>query len=313
MSLKNGPFVSVIIPTYNRANLLLEALKSVLKQTYQKFEIIVIDDNSSDHTSEIIKDLGDSRIRYYKLSKNQGAPAARNLGIERSRGDLIAFLDSDDRWVFNKLEEQIEIFSKDEKIGVVYTGIKVINYHFNKIIIPSKRGNLSNLLLTENYVGSTSSVMIKKVLLLEVGGFDLNFKSCQDWDLFIRLSQKADFDFVEEPLVLYYEHDGDRISTNTKSILDGYSKIQSKYSTLISNLSKKDLQHHYRNMGKQILITGILTQETELIKEGRTLIYKSIRVSLPEKKSILFFLYSLNNKRVLLSTYRLFKKMKTIR
>ncbi|MDN4495103.1 glycosyltransferase family 2 protein [Ureibacillus aquaedulcis] len=309
--MKNKPFVSVIIPTYNRANQVLEAIQSVLNQTYQDFEILVIDDNSSDNTSQIINDLKDPRIYYYKLSKNQGAPTARNIGIKKSKGDLIAFLDSDDQWVFNKLEKQIEIINNDNNIGLVYTGIKVINNQYEKVIKPCKRGDLSESLLKENYVGSTSSILVKKDLMIEAGGFDLTFKSCQDWDLFIKLSQKTEIDFVEQPLVLYFEHDGERISTNPKSVLDGYYKIQKKYSKLIGNLPKKDKQHHYLNIGKRILITGINTQDIQLLKQGRSQIYKSVKVFPLNSKSILFFLYSLSNKKILLSTYRVMKKIKT--
>ncbi len=110
-----NPTVSVIIPTYNRANLVSRAIKSVLNQTYQDFEIIVVDDCSEDNTEEIVKSFNDSRIRYIKHKKNKGGSAARNTGIKRARGKYIAFLDDDDEWLPSKLEKQIMLFEKLSK------------------------------------------------------------------------------------------------------------------------------------------------------------------------------------------------------
>lgn len=275
---KYSPFVSVIIPTYNRAQLLVKALQSVLNQTYQNFEILIIDDNSSDNTSEIINNFKDDRIKYFQLSKNQGAPAARNNGIKNAIGELIAFLDSDDQWLETKLEKQIELFNKDKNIGLVYTGIKTINNNFPIITLPQKRGDLSKAILIKNHVGTTSSVMVKKDLIDEVGGFDLTFTSCQDWDLFIRLSQKCEFDFVEEPLVLYFEHSGVRISTNSKSVVYGHLTIHKKHSKLIKRLSISEIQQHYLNIGKIFLKVGILLVDKYIFNKSKSLVYKFTKI-----------------------------------
>ena len=275
---KYSPFVSVIIPTYNRAQLLVKALQSVFNQTYQRFEILVVDDNSSDNTSEIINNFNDNRIKYFRLSENQGAPAARNIGLKNATGELIAFLDSDDQWLETKLEKQIEMFNKDTNIGLVYTGIKTINNNFTKITLPQKKGDLSKSILIKNYVGTTSSVMIKKDLIDEVGGFDLTFTSCQDWDLFIRLSQKCKFDFVKEPLVLYFEHSGARISTNSKSVVYGHLNIHKKYINLIKKLSISEIQKHYLNIGKIFMKVGILLVNRYILSKSKLLVYKFTKI-----------------------------------
>lgn len=107
---KNNPKVSVIIPTYNRAHLIGRAIKSVLNQTYKDFEIIIVDDGSTDKTEEVVKDFKDERVRYIRREKNKGGSAARNTGIKAARGEYIAFQDSDDEWLPEKLEKQMKAF-----------------------------------------------------------------------------------------------------------------------------------------------------------------------------------------------------------
>ncbi|GAH83893.1 unnamed protein product, partial [marine sediment metagenome] len=123
--------VSVIIPTYNRADMVGRAIQSVINQTYQDFEIIIIDDASTDNTREVAREFQEreKRIKYFKHEINKGGGAARNTGIKNSKGEYIAFLDSDDEWYPEKLEKQIEIFNKnDENLGVVYSGVFYIDF-----------------------------------------------------------------------------------------------------------------------------------------------------------------------------------------
>lgn len=312
MSEESRPLVSIVIPTYNRADLLLQAIQSVLTQTYEYFELLIVDDHSTDQTPHIVKNITDSRVHYIRLNKNQGAPAARNIGLKKAKGELIAFLDSDDQWDSTKLKKQVQIFNRNPAIGLVYTGLKILNNERNieTIVVPSKRGHITKYLLVQNCVGTTSSVLIKRDLLEDAGGFDLTFTSCQDWDLFIRLSLKTQFDYVREPLVIYYEHDGKRISTNSKSIINGYLKIHEKYNLLLKNLSKKEIQNHYVNIGKYILKAGILSQDMMIVKVGRSFLLKSVKIVPPQLKTILVLICSLNHKKVLLLLYRVFKKMK---
>jgi len=125
---EKNPTVSVIISTYNRAHLIGRAIQSVLNQTYQDFEVIVVDDGSTDNTEEIVKSFNDPRIRYIRHEKNKGAAAARNTGIKAARGKYIAFQDSDDEWLPEKLEKQMKVFENaPPEAGVVYTDMQRIN------------------------------------------------------------------------------------------------------------------------------------------------------------------------------------------
>jgi len=115
--------VSIVIPTYNRAGLLSRTIQSVLNQTYQDFEIIIVDDGSTDKTEEVVKSFNSKKIFYNRHEENKGANAARNTGIKASRGEYIAFQDSGDEWLPQKLERQMKVFENaSPEVGVVYTG-----------------------------------------------------------------------------------------------------------------------------------------------------------------------------------------------
>ena len=116
--------ISVIIPTHNRVDLLGRAIRSVQNQTYKNIEIIIVSDGSTDGTDEFVNKLKytDNRIQFYEYKPSKGSNVARNLGIEKSKGEYIAFLDDDDEWLPTKLEKQLEVFQKDYRIGLVYTG-----------------------------------------------------------------------------------------------------------------------------------------------------------------------------------------------
>ena len=115
-----SPHVSVVLPTFDRADTLLRSVASVLDQTYRNLELIVVDDGSTDHSAALIGDVKDARLRYVKLTRNRGQAAARNVGISESRGDLIAFQDSDDTWQSDKLEQQVNVLAANPEIAGVY-------------------------------------------------------------------------------------------------------------------------------------------------------------------------------------------------
>lgn len=137
--MSQNELVSVIIPTYNRANLILQAVKSVLNQTYKNFEIIIVDDGSSDNTEDVINVIHDNRIRYIKHAINKGASAARNTGIREAKGKYIAFQDSDDHWLPDKLEKQVKrIENTPDHVGAVFGGYWIIGKEMKKDIFLSK-------------------------------------------------------------------------------------------------------------------------------------------------------------------------------
>jgi len=203
------PTVSVIIPTYNRAHLIGRAIESVLSQTYDCFEIIIVDDASVDGTERVIRNYTDKRIRYIRSDKNMGPAGARNVGIESARGKYIAFLDSDDEWLPEKLKKQIRILeTTSSKVGVVYSGTWRIMGD-KKFFIPwpktiRKEGNIHYDFLCGKYLVPTPAAIVKKACFSKVGTFDNNLPAIAEWDLWIRISKYYHFKYINEPHVISY-------------------------------------------------------------------------------------------------------------
>lgn len=224
------PKVSIIIPAYNSALFIKRALDSVLGQTWGDWELLVIDDCSTDGTADIVASYAqkDARIRLLHTEKNSGAPALpKNIGVENARGEYVAFLDHDDEWLPTKLEKQLQVFadSKDERLGLVSCGANLIN---NK----GKRFSVYNPALTKvgfpeillrNPVYSNSSVLMKKEVIENVGERDVKMKYSEDWDMWIRVCENNyNMYFIDEPLFNYYFHD----SNVTKATKDRLIKVR---------------------------------------------------------------------------------------
>ncbi len=272
-----NPKISVIISTYNRANLLPRTIKSVLNQTFQNFELIIIDDASTDSTEEVVKSFNDSRVIYIKNKKNWGGPARpKNIGIEKAQGEFVAFLDDDDEWLPQKLEKQLKIFEESKKnLGLVAcyaldvcVDKNVVNKY--KITIPKNCSNVFPLILEKCFIHSTSSVLIKKQVLTKLGYFDENLKVTDDWELWIRILKEYEFDFVAEPLFKYYFH-GKNVS-ETINVLQRIKEIEyilEKYKIFYEQYPRAKAGA-LRHMGTDYLLAG------DIVK-ARCFFYKSIR------------------------------------
>jgi len=202
------PIVSVIIPTYNRAKCIKRAIGSVLNQTYKNVEIIVVDDGSTDNTKEVLKTFIESKKIKYFYQKNKGPSAARNLGIKNSKGEYIAFLDSDDEWLPEKLGKQIRLFqnSKDKKLGFVGCNVIVVmetTGDLFKYKFPRYK-NFFEFLLSGPFMWTPSIILTKKKIIEAVGLFDENLRFYEDWDIWIRIARKYNFDLISDYLIKYY-------------------------------------------------------------------------------------------------------------
>jgi len=202
-----NPTVSVIIPTYNRAHLVGRAIRSVLNQTYQDFELIVVDDGSTDNTEEVIRSFDDDRIRYIRHDQNKGGAAARNTGIKAARGEYIAFLDSDDESLPENLEKKVKVFnSAFSDVGLVYS--KVIRDLGDYEYTTQKRGikaqeSMFEYLFLHQGVIQTSTLLARSSLLGDIL-FDEDLDKHQDWDFVIRLNSVTKFHFLDEPLAIWH-------------------------------------------------------------------------------------------------------------
>ena len=256
------PTVSVIIPSYNRAHLLGKAIQSILNQTYQDFEIIVVDDGSKDNTEEVVRGFNDKRIRYIWHEVNKGGSAARNTGIKAARGEYIAFQDSDDEWLSQKLEKQMKVFEKvSPKVGVVYTGYWRLKGD-KKTYIPSskvsqKEGDIHKILLEVNFV-TTQAVVVKTECFERAGMFEEELRRLEDWELWIRISKYYHFKCIDEPLVVSYYTPGS-ISADESALIRARKLILEKH----FEDTKKDrglLAKHYRDIGLLLCSNGEMGQ-----------------------------------------------------
>lgn len=266
------PKVSVILPTYNRAETLGRAIKSVLDQTFGDFELIIVDDGSTDNTAEVVNSFRDPRVRYVRLETNRGAAAARNMGIKLARGDYIAFQDSDDEWLPEKLAKQMKVFAHaPAEVGVVYTGFWRIEGS-KRTYIPSatvrrKEGNIHKELLKGNFV-TTQAAVVKMECFDRAGLLAEELPRLQDWELFIRLSKLYEFRCVDEPLLIAY-FTPDSISANRAALITALQFIIDRHFD--------DFKRHKGLLARwQYAIGNILCQAGETAR-GRAYLFKAAK------------------------------------
>ncbi|WP_432401160.1 glycosyltransferase [Wukongibacter sp. M2B1] len=234
--------VSVIIPTYNYGKYICDAVDSILKQTYTDYEIIVVDDGSTDGTDDILKKYGDILSYYY--IKNQGPAAARNFGIEKSKGKYISFLDADDAFLPEKLDIQVDILENNRDTGLVHSDFLYVNntlasvyYHF-RCKKKSSHAEALQYLWHNNYI-NTSTVMIVKDYLSEVGLFNSSYRYAEDYDLWLRLGKYYEFYCIHQPLVKTRSH-----NKNHCKKVDNLEKIN------CTKLVRNNIKEFYKEKGR---------------------------------------------------------------
>ncbi|MGH8210517.1 MAG: glycosyltransferase family 2 protein [Steroidobacteraceae bacterium] len=224
-----NPLISVIIPSYNCATYLTEAVRSALEQSYSPVEIIVVDDGSTDATSAVIGAFGE-RIRYIRQA-NGGVSRARNSGIRAARGQLIAFLDADDRWLPEKLTKQCAQLRADSRVPLVHTNIQLLYEPSGRQVHDSRdHARYSGRCYAQSFWGNaiiTSTVLVTVGCLEEVGLFDEKTRYAEDYDLWIRIARRYPLAYLNESLVLYREHQTNA-SRNQHAMFEGEYYVLAK-------------------------------------------------------------------------------------
>ena len=217
---------SAVIPVRNRSTLIVAAIASVQQQTVPLDDIVVVDDGSTDATREAVTALAqqDRRIRLVALSTRSGASAARNAGIAASRSEWVAFLDSDDQWLPRKHELQLRALAQAPGAVASFTGIRHLGADRVQDRYAPPQVTLQELRRL-NYLGSTSTALVRRSALRAIDGFDATLPSCQDWDLWIKLRRLGDFAIVCEPLVVFNHTAQARISNNKAGVLAGHAQL----------------------------------------------------------------------------------------
>ena len=262
----NSPLVSIILPTYNCASFLPHSIGTILSQTYNSYEIIVIDDGSTDNTKEVLYPFM-QRIKYIRSEQNKGLPTARNIGIRPAQGKYIAFIDADDLWLPEKLQTDIEYFETHPEVSMVYSKhINVdekgedLNGNTRKQL-PS--GNIFLQLFSEQNFVISSSVVVRKEVFETTGLFDEQLVNCQDWDMWLRIAFHFKVAGINKPLVKY-RHNPHSLSKNRNNVLKYqkividkiYNKFKDTENSITEKVYKKRLASHYAKAGRYYLRIG---------------------------------------------------------
>ncbi len=254
------PVVSVIIPTFNRRVLLERAVQSVLAQTFEYFELLIVDDGSTDDTRLFLERLRrrDPRVRFLVHEKNRGGSAARNTGIRAARGAYLAFLDSDDTWHPQKLERQVDVLrDAPANVGLIFSGHRLIDKEGTVMqtwaVDPEFQGELAEPIL-KGYFYSIITVLARREVFETVGLFDERLPSCQDWDMWIRVSKHYRMRGVPELLADILEHvEPQRISNIVQTRTDGYDAIARKHLRMTSISDRRIRSKHLFKQGRSFI------------------------------------------------------------
>jgi len=260
--------VSIITPTYNRAHYLKYAIDSALAQSYTKFELIIIDDGSTDATRELVASyLSDERIKYVK-SENKGQASARNLGLEYAQGEFISFLDSDDRWFPDKLEKSVSILNKNQSFDILYADRLTINSIGEGVVtstynIKRYTGWVSKYLLRDNCI-SFSTTLVRHKCFDEMGGFNSDDRLNEDYDLWLRFSTQYQFYYLKDNLSFYRVSEG-QVSDSAEVRLAANEALLKKFLKVHSDLlSQKDIKqgwcYFYTRKGNYLYENGYLKE-----------------------------------------------------
>jgi glycosyltransferase involved in cell wall biosynthesis len=220
------PLVSVVVPAYNVSKTIGDTINSILKQTFTDFEVIIINDGSTDNTLEVIDQIRDPRIQVFSY-ENGGLPEARNRGIDRATGEFITFIDADDLWTPDKLERQVDSLQQNPEAGLAYSWTCFMDSEgksFSKDFPYNVEGNVYPRLLVGNFITSGSNVMLRASAIESVGRFDRNLKSIEDWDYWLRVAAQWPFVLVPQYQILYRQS-----ATSMASKID----VMEKYSLIV--------------------------------------------------------------------------------
>ncbi len=268
-----GPMVSVIIPSYNGERFIGEAIESVLNQTYQNFEIIIVDDGSTDGSKSVIKPfLWDPRIKFVEHGQNKGIPSARNTGIKMSKGEFVAFLDQDDLWLPEKLERQIAVFERSpSNVGLVFSNINIVNIVNGKGAakeyplrghVPLHINELSpqevlKALFLHNFIPMVT-VLVRREYINKVGLLDETIRGgADDYDLCLRLAAECKIEYLDIPLAVRRIHGANYSSVELffKDNLLITNKMLAQ-APFLAGLKKKRLATLYYDLGRYYQLEG---------------------------------------------------------
>ena len=277
-----NPLISVVIPSYNREKLLPRAIRSVLSQSFQDFELIIVDDASVDSTEIIVSEIHDSRIRYHKHKVNKGQNGALNTGLSLAKGHYVSFLDSDDEWLPDFLLKLLNYLKKGE-FDCVYceakwaTGGGTVKEFFVE-------GDIYSVALNQGYISHMITILARTQDVRSCGGFDENFTVCQDDDLCIRLAKFCKFGLLKEQLAIVHNDAEIRSFSSLNAYADGWRKLFLKFKDeIFKECGSKTLSGHFMDVAMMYIeannfimakeMFDIASESTSVIRLGRVVFY----------------------------------------
>ena len=286
--------VSVIVPAFNKVGLTVKTVESILNQDYKNIEVIVVDDGSTDNTRTKLQLFGD-KIRYY-YKDNGGACSARNFGILKASGDYIALIDCDDIYYPEKISKSVDMLELNPDIGLVHTGVKLIDNHdnivgYHSFPVNQVEGWIAQRLILQNLV-SNPTVVIRRECFDKVGLFDESVFIPADWDMWLRLSEEFKFGYIEEPLSGYRitgNYTISHLELNLKEEIYVLEKTIKRGGFAISNkLKKKCYAILYYRVGLLYGAIGDGIQSREFLRKAAMFDYKNLKVVIHYLASIFF-------------------------
>lgn len=283
------PKVSVIITTHNRCGLLVNAIQSVKRQTYNNIELIVVDDASTDKTRDICKSI--DGIKYINIAKSEsnGGNHARNVGIINSTGKYVAFLDDDDEWLPDKIEKQVQIFENDPKLSLVYCNMHVITGH--KILDYNVAFNIQGDVLSKHQywkpICTTSAMMVKKDDLISFGMFDENVRYWQEYEVTLQLIRCGNVALSQDILLNYRRDISDvhRLTNNYSNWVDSVKYINNKHKDILSKLNEYEKRQRREYYYREAAYRCSITEQYDRMRDSYKQAYKVTN------KKIYYFLY----------------------
>jgi glycosyltransferase involved in cell wall biosynthesis len=284
--------VSIILPTHNREVELSRAIRSVLEQSHSHFELIVVDDGSTDGTPAVVGGFDDPRIRYIKHTRRSGAAAARNTGIRAASHDYIAFQDSDDEWLPGKLARQLKLLEEAaEEVGAVYCGYIRIGpgnseRYFPQRHIREREGDIRKAILRESFIG-TPTLVVRRRCLDHVGLFDERLPRFQDWELMIRLAAEYRIAFIPEPLLRAFWAAENISSGHDRSLAEAEALILEKHRATFAAAGDDILSHRLWHLAHLRFMCGEMTAGRKSLREAMK--------AAPRASHLLFLALSINH------------------
>ena len=290
-----GPLVSVVMPTHNRETMVRRAIGSVLGQTYRNLELIVVDDASEDGTADVVASYNSPHVRYFRHEENRGASAARNTGIERSRGEYIAFLDDDDEWLPTKLELQVPILdAASAEVAMVYCWMDYFDGQGQLVgeTHPRLRGKVFGQMLDRPRIGGCPTLLVRREVFQQVGGFDEELPRGNDGDFMRRVCLRYAVDLVPAVLVrVHVDHGRQRITRfdeqGIRNAIKGHKAKLTKFRDELPKYPRQtaaiytSIGHHHSQLGewKEAVVSYLKALKTAPLSID---VYRSVLRSVKE-------------------------------